>query len=361
MIIRDHINLLGLTGQNPLLGPNEERLGPRFPALVDAYDREIRTLAMQIATHLGYASFVKEGVYCMVGGPNFESVAEARLLHLLGADAVVSGFDLKATSSVRLKPGWTQNVSMEMKMAKSLENIKILQRISRSKTFSLEELKRHSSVLLEKNKELVQKIEEMDANTAKQARDLLQQYDLFGTIIATLQDSNQNQAGVAKAEYLATEKTVEKNMAKLELEAKRTQSKVHALQEELNVLRTYMDKEYPVKAVQIGFLMRSIRNQKEEQQDELEDMEDLCKRFLESLAEKAREEQEGILQAVAEEKLMQYQDGLKQINRNNLELKRQIEMQKEVIDELMKEISELHKSLIKLHHSVGDPRDVIFA
>ncbi|XP_072852732.2 purine nucleoside phosphorylase isoform X1 [Pogona vitticeps] len=88
MIIRDHINLLGLTGQNPLLGPNEEQFGPRFPALVDAYDRQIRTLAMEIATHLGYASFVKEGVYCMVGGPNFESVAEARLLRLLGADAV---------------------------------------------------------------------------------------------------------------------------------------------------------------------------------------------------------------------------------------------------------------------------------
>ena len=64
------------------------RFGPRFPALVDAYDRQIRTLAMEIATHLGYASFVKEGVYCMVGGPNFESVAEARLLRLLGADAV---------------------------------------------------------------------------------------------------------------------------------------------------------------------------------------------------------------------------------------------------------------------------------
>ncbi|XP_054835713.1 purine nucleoside phosphorylase-like [Eublepharis macularius] len=88
MIIRDHINLLGLAGQNPLLGPNEERFGPRFPALSDAYDGKIRALAMEVARDLGYTSFVKEGVYCMVGGPNFESIAEARLLHLLGADAV---------------------------------------------------------------------------------------------------------------------------------------------------------------------------------------------------------------------------------------------------------------------------------
>ncbi|XP_077192143.1 purine nucleoside phosphorylase-like isoform X10 [Paroedura picta] len=88
MVIRDHINLLGLVGQNPLLGPNEDRFGPRFPALSDAYDGKIRALAMETARRLGYASFVKEGIYCMVSGPNFESVAEARLLHLLGADAV---------------------------------------------------------------------------------------------------------------------------------------------------------------------------------------------------------------------------------------------------------------------------------
>ncbi|XP_048353904.1 LOW QUALITY PROTEIN: purine nucleoside phosphorylase-like [Sphaerodactylus townsendi] len=92
MIIRDHINLLGLAGQNPLLGPNEERFGPRFPALSDAYDGKLRALAAEVAGHLGYASFVKEGVYCMVGGPNFESVAEARLLHSLGADAVGTNF-----------------------------------------------------------------------------------------------------------------------------------------------------------------------------------------------------------------------------------------------------------------------------
>ncbi|XP_053106122.1 purine nucleoside phosphorylase-like [Hemicordylus capensis] len=88
MVIRDHINLPGLAGHNPLLGPNEEWFGPRFPSLSDAYDREIRTLAMETARSLGYTSFIREGVYCMVGGPNFESIAEARLLHSLGADAV---------------------------------------------------------------------------------------------------------------------------------------------------------------------------------------------------------------------------------------------------------------------------------
>ncbi|XP_059569124.1 purine nucleoside phosphorylase [Alligator mississippiensis] len=88
MVIRDHVNLPGLAGLNPLLGPNEERFGPRFPALSNAYDKELRVRALEISEQLGYSAFVREGVYCMVGGPNFESVAEARMLRALGVDAV---------------------------------------------------------------------------------------------------------------------------------------------------------------------------------------------------------------------------------------------------------------------------------
>ncbi|XP_075032641.1 purine nucleoside phosphorylase-like [Mixophyes fleayi] len=88
MIIRDHINMPGLAALNPLRGPNDERFGPRFPSLWDTYDRDLRSTALEIACRLGRAELIHEGVYCMVGGPNFESVAEARFLHRLGADAV---------------------------------------------------------------------------------------------------------------------------------------------------------------------------------------------------------------------------------------------------------------------------------
>ncbi|XP_039219799.1 uncharacterized protein C20orf96 homolog isoform X2 [Crotalus tigris] len=263
---------------------------------------------------------------------------------------------LRATPSMRHKVGWHQALTEEMAKA----NIKILQRLSKSKMTSLEELRHHSSTLMEKNKELMEKIQETEADSASQARTLLQQYDMFGRIIATLQDSNQNQVGVAKAELKAVEKNVEKNMTKMDLELKRVSTKVHTLQEEVNLLRTYMDKEYPLKAVQISSLLRNIRNLNEEQQYELEDTEDLAKRFLDSLAGKARDEQERILQSVADKTLLQYQDGLEQMHRNNVELRRQIKAQKEVIDDLVKEVKELHKSIIVLHHSAGDPYSTIF-
>lgn len=86
MVIRDHIGLATLTGLNPLFGPNDERFGPRFPAMTDAYDPALRQLAHAAADRQGVA--LAEGVYAMVTGPSFETPAELRMLKILGADAV---------------------------------------------------------------------------------------------------------------------------------------------------------------------------------------------------------------------------------------------------------------------------------
>lgn len=89
MLIRDHINLPGFCGQNPLRGPNEERFGVRFPAMSDAYDRDIRLLAHSTWKQMeNQHRELQEGTYVMLAGPNFETVAESRLLKHLGADAV---------------------------------------------------------------------------------------------------------------------------------------------------------------------------------------------------------------------------------------------------------------------------------
>ncbi|KAK9529554.1 hypothetical protein VZT92_013638 [Zoarces viviparus] len=88
MIIKDHVNFPGLVGLNPLSGPNDDKFGPRFPPMSGCYDKDLRCLAMDIGKQLGVSGLMHEGVYAMVGGPNFESIAEAKLLHRLGVDAV---------------------------------------------------------------------------------------------------------------------------------------------------------------------------------------------------------------------------------------------------------------------------------
>lgn len=82
-VLRDHINM---TTRNPLVGPNDERLGPRFPDLTEAYDRELRTKAIAVAAKQGYE--MVESVYAWWLGPSFETPAEITMLGRLGADVV---------------------------------------------------------------------------------------------------------------------------------------------------------------------------------------------------------------------------------------------------------------------------------
>jgi purine-nucleoside phosphorylase len=86
MLISDHINLMGMTGNNPLFGPNDATLGPRFLDMSQAYDPELRRIARQVAREKGLP--LHEGVYVGLAGPSFETPAELRFLRGIGADAV---------------------------------------------------------------------------------------------------------------------------------------------------------------------------------------------------------------------------------------------------------------------------------
>jgi len=86
MLINDHINFPGMAGHNPLIGPNDERFGPRFVGMSQTYDRGLRHLAKNVAEAENIP--VYEGVYAAVSGPNFETPAEIRALRALGANAV---------------------------------------------------------------------------------------------------------------------------------------------------------------------------------------------------------------------------------------------------------------------------------
>lgn len=86
MLITDHINLIGMTGANPLRGPNDETLGERFPDMSRVYDRELRALALKTAREADIP--MQQGVYICLAGPSFETPADIRFLRLIGADAV---------------------------------------------------------------------------------------------------------------------------------------------------------------------------------------------------------------------------------------------------------------------------------
>ena len=83
IVIEDHINLMGV---NPLIGPNNDKLGPRFPDMIEPYDKSLQELALQVALKEGIVAH--RGVYVAVTGPNLETRAEYRFLRGIGADVV---------------------------------------------------------------------------------------------------------------------------------------------------------------------------------------------------------------------------------------------------------------------------------
>lgn len=86
MLITDHINFTGMAGFNPLRGPNDETLGPRFLDMKDAYDPGLRRLALRAGQEAGVP--LQQGVYFSLSGPAFETPAELRFLKAIGVDAV---------------------------------------------------------------------------------------------------------------------------------------------------------------------------------------------------------------------------------------------------------------------------------
>jgi purine-nucleoside phosphorylase len=86
MLINDHIYMMGLMGQTPLTGPNDESIGPRFVGMVQTYDRDLMRLAHTVAS--ANDETLHEGVYVCISGPQFETPAEIRMLRMMGGDAV---------------------------------------------------------------------------------------------------------------------------------------------------------------------------------------------------------------------------------------------------------------------------------
>ncbi|KAF0682709.1 hypothetical protein As57867_025111, partial [Aphanomyces stellatus] len=89
MIMADHLNMPGMAGKHPLVGPNEDRFGERFTPLSDCYDVKLQNLAWRIAKQHNISHKVRRnGVYCFVSGPTYETPTECKLLRLVGGDSV---------------------------------------------------------------------------------------------------------------------------------------------------------------------------------------------------------------------------------------------------------------------------------
>ncbi|XP_037935917.1 purine nucleoside phosphorylase-like [Teleopsis dalmanni] len=88
MLFRDHINFMALCGNSPLNGTNLAEFGPRFPPMATAYDEQLRKTALKVADEMEMNNYFRVGTYACLSGPNYETIAEQRILRKLGIDAI---------------------------------------------------------------------------------------------------------------------------------------------------------------------------------------------------------------------------------------------------------------------------------
>lgn len=101
LMIRDHVSLSDMTGRSALWGPNDERWGPRFPAIHNIYDKELRGLIRQASEKLGLGSRLSEGIYCYSPGPSYNTAVEVRFMRdCLRTDVVGMSTAYEAVTAV---------------------------------------------------------------------------------------------------------------------------------------------------------------------------------------------------------------------------------------------------------------------
>ncbi|KAM6113063.1 LOW QUALITY PROTEIN: uncharacterized protein C20orf96 homolog [Pterocles gutturalis] len=299
----------------------------------------------------------------------------------------------------RSSPG--KSAPKQDELARTLEEIEVTVNLSNLKKTAIKELKRRSARLAEANSQLARAIRHTDQSTARQARLLLQQYEGFQRVQAMVQMVHRNRLDTARAELQEMEKTMERNLGKLQQQLAELTAKVEALQDELSILRTYIDGQFPAQAVQTVLLQHRIQSLKQQQQvrgpllpaalqgggegreegtqplsrlsrltllctascpsqEEIHRTEKMVEALLGELEEKVWAEKEALLQKVVEEMLLD-QDGLKEMVINNHLLRGAILRERQIIKDLEEEIGELRRSIQALQQSAKDPREVIFA
>ncbi|MBN3325152.1 MAF1 polymerase, partial [Atractosteus spatula] len=366
MIIKDHINVPGLAGLNPLIGPNDEKFGPRFPPMSGAYDKALRRMALDICKSRGYSQFVQEGVYCMVGGPNFETIAEARLLHKLGADAVVGSRSstarvLESPASSACRHLWRKKtVESDPKVLQKRDNIRVLKFLIRSRKQAISEFEKHYAALQETNLRLAKEIREEDRISAVRARQFLNQHEKLGDSIGGFDGWSRSQIGKAKADLEETESTLKKDLQGLEEQLNKLKTEVCEAQAELHTLKTYKDKQYPVKALRIAEMQREIVKLQETHQDEREDIQLLAQTEMGKLEKSFRRTEDEMLSAVAEEKMTYIPPGVEHMLFLNSVMKKEIELHQKMISELEEKTQALEKTVQQLQQSRADIRKEIF-
>ncbi|XP_060692147.1 uncharacterized protein C20orf96 homolog [Hemiscyllium ocellatum] len=238
--------------------------------------------------------------------------------------------------------------------------IAILKYLITAKKKQMDECKEYSKSLLDMNMKLAKELKEMDEVAMKESRNLLVQYSKFRKGISGVSDWKRQELEAAKNDLKDTEEIVGQKSGELHRQLEEINSRIRNAQEELNKLKDFRDKDFPVYALKIAELQREIGQLPGKHQAELDNMEQIALEERKKLKNALKEKEQEILQKIAEEQFRFIPPGLQELMFHNTVMKKEIEVHRELNRKMERNNLALQQKLLQLLKAKRDSREEIF-
>ncbi|XP_047627354.1 uncharacterized protein C20orf96 homolog isoform X1 [Phacochoerus africanus] len=244
---------------------------------------------------------------------------------------------------------------------KTHNKIRLLRTMLRHRQASHQELCNHEDFLTQLNRELIKAIQDTEDSSALKVRVMLQQHDVFMTIISILEYSNKKRLQQMERELQEWEEKKESKMHSLEQQVEQLNAKIEKVHEKVSFVSTYKDHEYPIKSVQVASLVRQLQQTKDSQQDELDDLGEMCRMVLASISSQIQKKKKALLGSLVVKIQHAHQEALLQKTLDSQAMLTYMDKVQKFMDQFEEEIPLLRAQMEQLQFQIWEPREIVFA
>ncbi|XP_029075254.1 uncharacterized protein C20orf96 homolog isoform X1 [Monodon monoceros] len=244
---------------------------------------------------------------------------------------------------------------------KTQTKIRLVRTMLRNRRAAHQELCNHEDFLTKLCGELIKTIQDTDDSSALKVRVMLQQEDVFTTIADILEYSNKKKLHQMKCELQEWEEKEESKIHNLEQQVEQLDAKIEKVHKKVSFMSTYMDREYPIKSVQVANLVRQLQQVKDSQQDELDDLSEMCRMVLASMSNQIQNKKKNLLRSLVVKIQRAHQEALLQKTWNSRLILKYMDKFREFIDHFEEEIPILRAEMEQVQFQIWEPREIVFA
>ncbi|KAJ8794320.1 hypothetical protein J1605_003277 [Eschrichtius robustus] len=224
-----------------------------------------------------------------------------------------------------------------------------------------QELCNHEDFLTKLCGELIKTIRDTEDSSALKVRLMLQQQDVFTTIADILEYSNKKKLHQMQCELQEWEEKEESKIHNLEQQVEQLDAKIEKVHKKVSFVSTYKDREYAIKSVQVANLVRQLQQVKDSQQDELDDLSEMCRMVLASMSNQIQNKKKNLLRSLVVKIQHAHQEALLQKTWNSRVILKYMDKFRELIDHFEEEIPILRAEMEQLQFQIWEPREIVFA